>query len=391
MSSPDDKPMGSNPSAPSADGGRGTVLGGQQRPAGAVLPFGPAQPQAQTPAPRAATSGFAPQVMPAGPSPQGNPFAPQVMPAAPAQPGHGPASMGTPFAPQVMPAAPAPGNSTGGFAPQVMPAGPSAQGAPYVSPGASAGTTPTAAAAVAVPAATPFGHAQPAAAVPAPAPSSPGAPPTQPGQAGDDGQRGTVLGAQRPVGPALPFGNAGGGGYAAPPAAPPPPTGGHEIQDEETNGLASSPWNSTMSGGFNRDLLPSAMAGAPPPAAPVAKPAPAAPAAGPSRGPWIIVGLLIVIAAGGAAAVYKLSSGKGSDGQIAIPAGGSAGADDAPPEASAAATASATAAKPVYKAPVKPKSGFDDPYGDLPTKPAPHPQKPAGGGQPGKHYDPTAP
>ena len=89
----------------------------------------------------------------------------------------------------------------------------------------------------------------------------------------------------------------------------------------------------------------------------------------PSRAPWIIVGVLALVAVAGAILVVQLARRDRSSGQIAIPA--SVGSiDDAPVDTAPTTTASASAA-PVVRRPVRPKSYLDDPYADthVPARP----------------------
>lgn len=95
------------------------------------------------------------------------------------------------------------------------------------------------------------------------------------------------------------------------------------------------------------------------------------PPATPSRAPWIIVGVLAVVAIAGVILVVKLASKDRGTGQIAIPMGATS-ADDAPADTAPTTTASATAA-PVHHRPVKPKTYLDDPYADTPTPSRPKP------------------
>ncbi len=161
-------------------------------------------------------------------------------------------------------------------------------------------------------------------------------------------------------------------------AAPPAPAAA------EVDGLAASPWNTGNNAGFNRDLLPSAMlapAPEPLPAAKQARPGPAAEA--PSRTPWIVVGVLVLVAVAGGVAVFLIRAHQGKDGQIAVPAGG-ATVDDTPSDTAAptaTATATATAVAPVVRPVVRPRPVVDDPYAD-----------PYGGGRrPAPAPAPTAP
>jgi hypothetical protein len=103
---------------------------------------------------------------------------------------------------------------------------------------------------------------------------------------------------------------------------------------------------------------------------PQARPEPAADA--PSRTPWIIVGVLVLVAIAGGVAVFQIRAHHGKDGQIAVPTNGAAPADDTPAdtaEPSATATAKATAAPTVVHPVQKPKPApaqhdpYSDPYG----------------------------
>jgi hypothetical protein len=154
---------------------------------------------------------------------------------------------------------------------------------------------------------------------------------------------------------------------APPPMAPAPAA-------SPSDDLAASPWNSANNPGFNRQLLPSAMV-VTEPEPPPKQAAKVEPAEGPSRGPWIVVGALVLIAIAGAVAVVQLSRHHGGDG-LAIP-GGSAAPDDTPADsASAAPATSASAAAPVHRYAPKPKSVIDDPYADTPSTPSQPKPKP---------------
>jgi hypothetical protein len=183
-----------------------------------------------------------------------------------------------------------------------------------------------------------------------------------------------------PVAPAAPAAPAPSSPPAAPQAAA--PTAPAPAADDGDDELAASPWNTSSNLGLspiglNRDLLPSAMAGAPPPPeATKGAGRPEAPAEGPSRAPWIIVGVLAVVAIAGAIVAVQVSKRHGAGGQIAIPVGSGA-VDDTPAEASASASSSATAA-PAYRPAPKPKTYLDDPYADpQPARPRPGGQAPA--------------
>jgi hypothetical protein len=289
-------------------------------------PSQPAQP-AQS-APFAPQAGFAPQRMgtapPAtAPPAAAMPFAPQAMgggaatPFAPQRMGGAPPG----FAPQVMGTAP-PGAAPGGFAPQAMAA--ATPFAPQVMGGAPGGFAP---------------QAMAPQAAPAPAPSLSQPVPSQP-----------------PPGEAVPAPPA----MEAPPAAP-----------AEDGGLAASPWNTGNIAGFNRDLLPSAMAAPEPERAPASMKASARPKLAPeepSRTPWIIVGVLVLVAIAGGVAVFQIRGRHGADGPIAVQV--RAGAGDAPEDTAPTATASASATvAPIVRPVVKPRTFLDDPYGDLPPTP----------------------
>ena len=118
------------------------------------------------------------------------------------------------------------------------------------------------------------------------------------------------------------------------------------------------------------------MVAPPPPREASQRPAakPEAPPETPSRAPWIIVGVLAVVAIAGAILVIQLSKKNRGGGQIAIPMG-SGQVEEAPVEPTATASASATAA-PTVRHPVKPKNFLDDPYADVPT-PTPGRPRPA--------------
>jgi len=166
-----------------------------------------------------------------------------------------------------------------------------------------------------------------------------------------------------------------GAPMGAAPAAPP-----------TDDGLAASPWNTANNPGFNRDLLPSAMV-APAPEPPPSKrpdkhPEPAAEA--PSRTPWIIVGVLVLVAVAGGVAVLQIRGRHGKDGQIAVPAGATTADDDTPADTEAPTATTATAkpkaapvVHPVYRPkPVNNEDPYADPYGpsrSRPASPAPTP------------------
>ncbi len=357
--------MGSPPGAPQAFAPvtMGNPAGVPQTPPSAA----PFAPQVMG-APPGAPQPFAPQVMgnPAGvpqTPPSAAPFAPHVMGAPPGAP--------QPFAPQVMGAAPAP------VAQPVLPFSPPAIVAPamvapgMVAPGDAGRTTPLPPEPVgsdpgahggALPV-LPFTASLGAVAAGGPPPAAvvvPSAPPP----------------AATTSEPPLPPAPAMAGVVIAPPAGP--------VDDL---GPAASPWNKANSADLDRTMLPSAMAASSThEEAPVSqkKAQRAAPvAAGPSRTPWIVVGLLLVVAVGGGVAAYQLRAKRGADGQIAVPSNGStAPADEATAEPTATATATAAAKPPPVVHPVKPKD--DDPYSDLPvTRPKPRPAP-----KPGAPYSP---
>ena len=244
------------------------------------------------------------------------------------------APSGTPFAPQAMAPAPggyppapsAPGQPALPFAPAPAPSSPAAGSYPPA-PGTAASGLPFA------------------------APAAPAAPPTP----------------SAPTAPAVPDASVASGAAPEAAAAPPPAAA------EDDAGLAASPWNTSGGLGLNRDLLPSAMlAPAPPREAatgrPAARPEPVAET--PSRAPWIVVGVLAVVAVVGAILVVQLAKKDRGSGQIAIPAGASS-IEDAPVDTAPTMTATATAA-PVVRQPVKPKTYLDDPYADVPVRPKGH-------------------
>jgi hypothetical protein len=133
---------------------------------------------------------------------------------------------------------------------------------------------------------------------------------------------------------------------------------------------------------------------------PAAHPVPAPDA--PSRTPWIIVGVLVLVALAGGVAVYQIRARQGGGGQIAVPAGGVTAGPDEPaatdttaPAPSVSATAGAHTApvvRPVYRprpptTPNGPAPNYDDPYGDPGGRSRPAP----GGGQaPSPTPPPTA-
>ena len=265
----------------------------------------------------------------AAPSGHPAPFAPQVMGSPPAS-----------FAPQVM------GTSPGSFAPQVM------------------GTSPGSFAPQVMGAVAPA----PMAPVPPMAPASPAGDPSAAGFAPYPGA--PVVAPPQMGAPLEPPPSPAASGAALGAAAP-----------ADDPGLAASPWNTGNMAGFNRDLLPSAMV-APPPEAPLVarRGAAAALAEEPSRAPWIIVGVLVLVAIAGGVAVFQIRGSQGKDGQIAVPAGGStATTDDTPADSAPAASASAGSAGGPTRAvapvrPVaKPKAFVDDPYGDAPPSARPRP------------------
>lgn len=241
------------------------------------------------------------------------PFAPQAMPA---QPSFAPQVMGSPparaFAPQVMGQAP-----VTPFAPQAMAPAPQAPAfAPQVM-----GTAPVSPAPYAPPAAMP-----PAAAAPSHEAFAPGA-----------------------------------------------PAGGAQVEPEDDGGLAASPWNTANSPSFNRDLLPSAMLAPAPTPEPTAKPTGRAGAvdAGASRGPWIIVGALVLIALAGAIAVVKFSRRTTSSGVIVVTAAPGVPEEPTADSATAATSSSATPSSVQRPLPPRPRLPPDDPRLDGYRKPRP--------------------
>jgi hypothetical protein len=139
-------------------------------------------------------------------------------------------------------------------------------------------------------------------------------------------------------------------------------------------GLAASPWNRGNHPSFNRDLLPSAMvAPASEPLPPEKKPAkaPEPPAHGeePSRAPWIIVGVLVLVAIAGGVLAFQVHARRTADGQIAVPVGATA-TEDTPADMAPTASVSAAAKRaPAVVRPFKPKPTVDDPYDDVPVTP----------------------
>jgi hypothetical protein len=166
--------------------------------------------------------------------------------------------------------------------------------------------------------------------------------------------------------PGAPAPAAPAGAPSEPGAAPAAGSGSPGAADD----LAASPWNTANNlGGLNRDLLPSAMVSVErePPAKAAARAE--ALAETPSRAPWIIVGVLAVIAIAGGIVTVVMLKRPGSNGQIAIPAGAGA-VDDTPADTAPSASASAApTAAPVVHPVVRPKSYLDDPYGDTPASP----------------------
>jgi hypothetical protein len=157
--------------------------------------------------------------------------------------------------------------------------------------------------------------------------------------------------------------------------------------------LAASIWTTANNPSFNRDLLPSAMVAPAPEPPPVSKKAPARvePAAEEaSRTPWIIVGVLVLVAIGSGVAVWQIRGHRGKDGQIEVPAGGLGASDDGTadvaPTASAPTPVTATAPKPVptFRPIVRPKAANpDDPYSEVPNNvPRHNPSPPPGGASP---------
>jgi hypothetical protein len=113
-----------------------------------------------------------------------------------------------------------------------------------------------------------------------------------------------------------------------------------------------------------------AVAPEPPPATKAAaKPEPIAEE--PSRAPWIIVGVLVLVAVAGGITVWKIRAGRGADGQIVVPGGGTAQADDTPTDTAAPTGTASTSAAPVHHAAPKAKTYLDDPYSDAPANPQP--------------------
>jgi hypothetical protein len=89
----------------------------------------------------------------------------------------------------------------------------------------------------------------------------------------------------------------------------------------------------------------------------------------PSRAPWIIVGVLVVVAIAGGVAAFQIRAHRAADGQIAVPAGGATAVDDNNTPTESAASASATAARRAPPPrPVKQRNP-DDPYDDVPVVP----------------------
>jgi hypothetical protein len=183
-------------------------------------------------------------------------------------------------------------------------------------------------------------------------------------------------------------GMSNGGGVATPEApglVEPPAMSASPIASPEADELAASPWNTANNLSFNRALLPSAMVAAEP--LPEAKkPSRELAPEVPSRMPWIIVGLLVLVAIASGVAVFLIRGKHGGDGQIAVPAGGSTTLPDEPTAETAAPTTTVSAAAPrpvptyrpppvVKPKPVVPSNNDDDPYGGTtrkPSGPAPH-------------------
>jgi hypothetical protein len=144
------------------------------------------------------------------------------------------------------------------------------------------------------------------------------------------------------------------------------------LQSSAADDLASSPWNRGNQASFNRDLLPSAMASpASEPAPPSKRPtqAPAQATNEPSRAPWIIVGVLVLVAIAGGVLAFQIHARKSADGQIAVPAGGVPSATEDTPADSAPAVSATSAPRPAAPVvrPYKPKAASDDPYDDVPV------------------------
>jgi hypothetical protein len=168
------------------------------------------------------------------------------------------------------------------------------------------------------------------------------------------------------------------------PDAPPPPAMGTPmgvtpeqlaasgaLQSSGADDLAASPWNRANQPSFNRDLLPSAMASpASEPAPPSKRPTqtPAQATNEPSRAPWIIVGVLVLVAIAGGVLAFQIHARRSDDGQIAVPGGGVPSATEDTPADSAPAVSATTAPRsaPVVR-PYKPKPASDDPYDDVPV------------------------
>jgi hypothetical protein len=308
-------------------------------------------------------------------NPAGGPQAPVTPAGGDAPKPFAPMVMGPPsgsFAPQVM------GPPSGSFAPQVM-------GPPPVTVAPSHPEEPK-------PSAAP-------ASTPEPVPPAPISSPFEP-TGGDAALVAAFAGEAPPAeaGPAppamlAPMGEspaAANGEAVATPAAPglvdPPAEKAAPSADDE---LAASPWNRANNPGLNRDLLPSAMvAAAPEPPAASKKAARAPVHEVPSRTPWVIVGLLVVVAIAGGVAVFMIQGqrGSGSGGPIAVPAGRQTSNNDDTPAATAApsvtATATATATAVVAPRPLSTyrpggplpfkggagKAPSDDPYSDTPSR-----------------------
>jgi hypothetical protein len=214
---------------------------------------------------------------------------------------------------------------------------------------------------------------------PAAAPSSPGTPflsmtgqpVAPPAMAGSLGAPAPSYNAA-PAEPVSPFAALATSAAAMAPAAP-SASGDALVAHAPTDAeIAASPWNKANNPGFNRELLPSAMAIAPepPPAAKAAaKPEPAVEE--PSRAPWIIVGVLVLVAIAGGVTVWKIRAGRGADGQIVVPGGGTGVVDDGPADTAAPSSTASASAAPVHHAAPKPKTYLDDPYSDTPSNPQP--------------------
>lgn len=127
--------------------------------------------------------------------------------------------------------------------------------------------------------------------------------------------------------------------------------------------------------GLNRDLLPSAMVAGPPRSEPeaqvAAKPVPAVET--PSRTPWIIVGVLVVVAIIGGGVTIQMARRSRGSGQIAIPV--TAGTVEDTPTETVTTSSAPSATAPVVRHAPRPKTYLEDPYAD-PT-PTPRSKAPA--------------